>query len=96
MRNVLFESYYAVMALVQIRDVSEQTRRELKARAAGQGQSLNTYLRELLDREVARPTVADVLQRAELRAERSDTSVVEMLAAGRADRENQLLGGLDR
>ncbi|MFL6046017.1 MAG: FitA-like ribbon-helix-helix domain-containing protein, partial [Propionibacteriaceae bacterium] len=42
-------------SLLQIRGVPDQTRRELKARAAARGQSLNAYLLELVDREVARP-----------------------------------------
>ena len=61
-------------SLLQIRDVPEDVRRALKARAAGQGESLNSYLLELIARDVARPTVAEVLHRAARRTERADAS----------------------
>ncbi len=77
-------------SLLQIRDVAAETRRALKARAAAQGKSLNAYLLELLDREVARPTVGDVLQRATRRAERADVSAADIINAAREERDAQL------
>lgn len=77
-------------SLLQIRDVSDQTRRRLKARAAARGQSLNAYLLDLFDREVARPTVAEVLDRAAQRAERGGVSSVEVIQAARAERDEEL------
>ncbi len=73
-------------SLVQIRNVSDETRRALKARAAAQGRSLNSYLVDLLDREVERPTVAEVLARAAARTGQSTTSAVEVLRQAREDR----------
>lgn len=72
--------------LLQVRDVSEDTRRELKARAAGRGESLNTYLLRLLDREVERPSTAEVLARAAARAERSTRSAEGALDDERTER----------
>jgi hypothetical protein len=48
-------------SLLQIRDVTDEQRRLLKARAAARGQSLNSYMLELIEREVSRPPVAEVL-----------------------------------
>ena len=48
----------------------DKARRALKARAADRGESLNTYLLNLLDREVSRPTVAEVL--GEARSQRDE------------------------
>ncbi len=76
--------------LLQIRDVPEDARRGLKARAAARGQSLNAYLLDIIDREVARPTVAEVLERAAQRAERASSSAVDAVAAARAERDGQL------
>ena len=59
----------------------------LKARAAGRGQSLNAYLLDVLEREAARPTVAEVLARAAARTGRSAVSAVEVLDASRGERE---------
>lgn len=73
-------------SLLQIRDVPDDSRRALKARAAAQGQSLNAYLLDLLNREVARPTVAEVLDRAARRSEHATASAVEVIAAGREER----------
>jgi plasmid stability protein len=77
-------------SLLQIRNVPDAARRELKARAAVQGQSLNAYLLDLINREVARPTVAEVLQRAAQCAERATGSAADVIDAGRAERDEQL------
>jgi hypothetical protein len=77
-------------SLLQIRNVPEETRRALKVRAAARGESLNSYLLAVIGREGARPTVAEVLDRAARRAERVEVSAVEILAAERAEREAQI------
>ena len=77
-------------SLLQIRDVPDESRRELKSRAAAQGQSLNAFLLELIDREVSRPTVADVLGRAVRRSERATVSAQEVVATARADRDGDI------
>ena len=77
-------------SLLQIRNVSDEARRALKARAAARGESLNTYLLELVSREVARPTVGEVLERAARRTERAQASALESLDAARSERDGQL------
>ncbi len=77
-------------SLLQVRDVPEEARRALKARAASRGQSLNSYLLDVIEREVARPTVAEVLARAGERAERATASGVDALDAARRERDEQL------
>ncbi len=72
--------------LLQIRNVPDDARRALKARAAEQGESLNEYLLQLLIEEAGSPTVAEVLTRAAERAERSAVSSVEII---RADRDRR-------
>jgi antitoxin FitA len=84
------------MALLQIRDVPDETRRALKARAAASGRSLNAYLLDLLRREVARPSVAEVLERAAGRAERSTASAVSALQAARDERQDETGGPAGR
>jgi antitoxin FitA len=88
MQFVLLVMYSAFMtSLLQIRNVPDDVRRALKARAAARAQSLNTYLLELIERDVARPTVQEVLERAARRAERARASAVEALDAARSERE---------
>lgn len=77
-------------SLLQIRNVPDEARQVLKARAAARGESLNAYLLDLISREVSRPTVAEVLSRAAHRAERADASAVDVITAVRAEREEQL------
>lgn len=87
----LIVSYSLSMgSLLQIRNVPDEARRVLKARAAGRGESLNAYLLTLLDREVARPTVAEVLDRAARRSERAEAGAVDVLDEARSQRDEQL------
>ncbi len=79
------------MSLLQIRDVPDDARRLLKARAAGRGQSLNAYMLDVIDREVSRPTVAEVLERAARRTERATGSALDVIDEERTEREAQLI-----
>jgi antitoxin FitA len=84
------------MSLLQIRDVPDETRRALKARAAASGRSLNTYLLDLLRREVARPSVNEVLERAVRRAEHSTAPALSTLQAARDQRQAETGGPASR
>lgn len=68
-------------SMVQVRGVPDDVRRVLKARAAAGGESLNSYLLDLLVREAARPRVAEVLERAARRAERATATAAAATAA---------------
>jgi len=63
------------MPSITIRNVSEETHRELAARAALAGQSLQEYLRQALDELADRPDVSTVLARARERVERSGSHI---------------------
>lgn len=78
-------------SLLQVRDVPEEARRVLKARAASRGQSLNRYMLDVIEREVSRPTVAEVLARAAERTERVTASAVDVLDAARRERDEHLI-----
>jgi hypothetical protein len=72
------------MPTVQSRDVSEQTLRRLKARAAEQGLSLSVYLARELDRIAERPTLAEMARRLRARTPtRLSGASVEALRDGR-------------
>jgi len=47
------------MTALTIRDVSDDAVRTMKIRAAQAGQSLQAYLRGLIEKEAAKPTVAE-------------------------------------
>ena len=78
---------WAMPGLLQIRDVPVETRRALKARAAARGVSLNAYLLDVLHREVARPTVQEVLDRAARRSERAASSALPSVLEARGERD---------
>lgn len=73
---------------VTIRDVPEEVRDELAARAARSGRSLQEYLRALLVASAGGPAVEDVIARARARVETTGTTVTaeSILAARDADR----------
>lgn len=72
--------------LVQIRDVDETVRDQLKARAAAEGVSLNAYLSALLTEAAGRPTREEVFQRIRLRSERSDVGSASIVRQQRDER----------
>jgi plasmid stability protein len=76
------------MTALTIRDVSDDAVRTMKIRAAQAGQSLQAYLRGLIEKEAAKPTVAEAVEQARKEAT-ADISSADILAAideGRAGR----------
>jgi len=73
---------------ITIRDVPEKVRRELAARAAAQGRSMQEYVRMALERLVARPTAEAWLKQVQRRKRASGTRVAaeEILSSRDADR----------
>ncbi len=73
---------------ITVRDVPDNVRDELSARAARAHQSLQEYLRTMLIDSAARPPVGDVIARARARVEvtGSTVSAASILAARDADR----------
>ena len=63
------------MVAITVRDVPAETRDVLASRAAAAGQSLQEYLRSLLDASAERPTVAEVMSRARARAAATGTRI---------------------
>jgi plasmid stability protein len=84
-----FDTIASMASLLQIRNVPDEARRVLKARAAARGESLNAYMLEIIQREVARPSVDEVLGRAARRTERSPVSALGVLASARAERDRE-------
>ena len=73
---------------ITVRDVPDEVRDELAARAARAGKSLQEYLRGMLIATTARPSVDDVIARARARVEATGvvTDAEAILAARDADR----------
>ncbi len=57
------------MVAITVRDVPDDVRAELAARAARSGRSLQEYLRGLLTATARQPTVDDVIARARARVD---------------------------
>ncbi|MXZ96355.1 MAG: hypothetical protein F4Y99_10560 [Acidimicrobiaceae bacterium] len=73
---------------ITIRNVPEEVRDELAARAALKRQSMQEYLREELERLAGLPSIETVLEEARRRVEASGTVVTaeQILEARDADR----------
>ena len=73
---------------ITVRDVPDEVRDELAARAARAHQSLQEYLRSMLVDSAARPPVADVIARARARVRVTGAAVsaASILDARDADR----------
>ena len=73
---------------ITIRDVPDEVRDELAARAARAGKSLQEYVRGMLVDSAARPPVDDVIARARARVDATGLRVdaESILAARNADR----------
>jgi plasmid stability protein len=78
----------ACMASITIRDVPDETRSELAARAARSGRSMQEYLRLHLIDLAERPDQGEVWERIRSRVRRTGTrlSAEEILDAVHADR----------
>jgi len=76
------------MPELTIRDGPEDGVRTMKSRAAQAGQSLQAYLRSLIEREAARPTVAEAVEQARRQATAgiSTADILTAIDEGRAGR----------
>ncbi|MEU0069513.1 antitoxin [Streptomyces sp. NPDC006332] len=68
------------MTAITIRDVPEDTVNALKVRAAQAGKSLQAYALDLLSRDAAKPTLAEMATRLE-RETRAELSTIDILDA---------------
>jgi plasmid stability protein len=76
------------MVAITIRDIPDEIRDELAARAARSGQSLQEYLRSLLVATADKPTARDVVARARARVNATGVRLdaAAILAAKDTDR----------
>ena len=79
------------MTLIQIRDVPETVRDELAKKAAAAGQSMQAYLLGELTKLAERPSMAQIVKRAQDRARNSGSTVTmdDAVAAVRAARDHE-------
>jgi antitoxin FitA len=76
------------MTAITIRDVPEPVLQGIKRKAAQSGKSLQAYLLDLVTRDQAKPTMAEMMERLD-RETSARVSVADVLAAideGRAGR----------
>jgi antitoxin FitA len=73
------------MPAITIRDVPDDTVNALKVRAAQAGKSLQAYALDLLSREAAKPTLAEMATRLEreTRTALSTTDILDAIEDGR-------------
>jgi plasmid stability protein len=75
-----------MVVAITIRNIPDETRDELAARAARAGQSLQEYLRAHLIEEASHPTQAEIIARARERVRATgSTLTAESILAARDD-----------
>lgn len=79
--------YNACMATIQVRDVSDSTLTTLKVRAARAGQSLQGYVKQLLESEAATLTPEEAAEEARAIAARSSVTADDVMEAIEAARQ---------
>jgi hypothetical protein len=76
--------------MIQVRDVPDRLHRELVRRARESGMTLTEYIQRILEREVSRPPIADVLARIAARTPVDlGASSAEVIRAERTARETR-------
>ena len=81
----------ACMVMIQIRDVPESVRDDLARKAAAAGQSMQAYLLGELSKLAERPSMAEIVRRAQARAKATGSTVTmdDAVAVVRAERDRQ-------
>lgn len=76
------------MTVLTVRDVPDDQIQTLKVRAAQAGKSLQAFMQDLIAREAAKPTMAEMMERLnrETTARVSAADVVAAVDEGRAGR----------
>ena len=79
------------MKMIQVRNVSDELHRELKVRAARRGVTLTDYVLELIEADLARPTLEEALERiSRLPRPRSRVRGADLVREAREEREKEL------
>ena len=82
------------MVFIQVRNVEEELREAAKRRASELGLDLSTYVRNLIRRDVARPSVGVWLDEVMTSPAGAPFDVAEAVAEARGDRDAQMRGAL--
>jgi plasmid stability protein len=81
--------------LIQIRNVPKDVHDKLKARAASQGKSLNSYMLELIEREAGMASKAEIVARISARGPLGTGlkggEAAELIRQAREERDAQLM-----
>ena len=78
------------MSTIQVRGISANAHRRLKARAKSEGKSLTEYLREELERLAELPSLEEMLARVASREPVGGEGAAADIRAARAEREARL------
>lgn len=85
------------MSAIQVKKVPPELHERLRARARREGRSLGDYVLGVLERDVAKPSTREWLERIgedEPVTSISSQDIVDLIRDGRADRDERILGAL--
>jgi post-segregation antitoxin (ccd killing protein) len=84
------------MPFIQVRNVDTELRDAAKQRAVSLGLDLSTYVRTLIERDLARPTMAQWLDQVRAHAVGVSFDAAHAVRESRVERESQLAGTAPR
>jgi plasmid stability protein len=85
------------MKMVQVRNVPDDVHRELKVRAARRGVTVTDYVLQLIETDLARPTLEEALARiARLPRPRVPVHGADLVREARAERDAELAARMTR
>ena len=86
--------YGEAMVFIQVRNVEEELREAAKRRASELGVDLSTYVRSLIQRDVARPSVGSWLDDVLAAPIGEPFDATEAITESRCDRDSAIRGVL--
>ena len=82
--------YPGFMVFIQVRNVEEELREAAKLRAVELGIDLSTYVRNLIQRDVARPSMASWLEEVMADPIGQPFDATEVIGEARGERDEQI------
>jgi Uncharacterized protein conserved in bacteria len=82
------------MSFIQVRNVAEELHEAAKQRAAALGMDLSAYVRGLIERDLARPTMSEWLDDVLAKPLGQPFDVVQAVRDARQERDAQISGPL--
>ena len=96
---MLMACYYHAMSAIQIKNVPSELHERLRARARSEGRNLSDYVLDVLQRDLALPTMREWLDQVKQRESVTGVSrerILALIDQGRDERDEQIRAATSR